>query len=144
MDNLRTSPQFDVVTTFGRLTMALRSLATKQPRALTNLLEAIYNHNPHLSAYNVALSGPHMDDSLERLEELLPDKVGNWHKYRPTINSTAVICRTKLRQSTRPEIICAEFPVAELRRAGADLAPQQKGILVCLACVGVPACWAFV
>ena len=37
-------------TMFRRITVARRSLASKQPRALTNFLGATYNHNPHLSA----------------------------------------------------------------------------------------------
>ena len=66
---------------FGRITVARRSLASKQPRALTNFLGATYNHNPHLSAFSVALPGPDMDDLLEGLEEQLPDKVGQRQNY---------------------------------------------------------------
>ena len=76
IDDLRTLPHFHVGTMFGRITVGRRSLATKQARALTNFLGATYNHNPHLSAFNVALPGPDMDDLLEGLEEQLPDKVG--------------------------------------------------------------------
>ena len=81
IDDLRTLPHFDVGTMFGRITVARRSLATKQARALTNFLWATYNHNPHLSAFSVALPGPHMDDLLEGLEERLPDKVGQRQNY---------------------------------------------------------------
>ena len=48
---------------------------------VTNFLGATYNHNPHLSAFSVALPGPDMDDSLEGLEEQLPDKVGKRQNY---------------------------------------------------------------
>ena len=61
---------------FGRITMARRSLASKQPRALTNFIGATYNHNPHLFAFIIALPSPDVDDLLEGLEEQLPDKVG--------------------------------------------------------------------
>ena len=62
-------------------TVARRSRALKQARALTNFLGATYNHNPHLTAFSVALPGPDMDDLLEGLEESLPDKVGQRQKY---------------------------------------------------------------
>ena len=54
---------------------------SKQPRALTNFLGATYNHNPHLSAFSIALPSPDVDDLLEGLEEQLPDKVGQRHNY---------------------------------------------------------------
>ena len=81
IDDLRTLPHFDVSTMCGRIPVALRSLATKQPRALTNFIGATYNHNPHLSAFSVALPGPDMDDLLEGVEEQLPDKVGQRNNY---------------------------------------------------------------
>ena len=81
IDDLRTLPHFDVGTMFGHITVARRSLASKQPRALTNFLGATYNHNPHLSAFSTALPGPNVDDLLEGLEEQLPDKVGQRQNY---------------------------------------------------------------
>ena len=81
IDDLRTLPHFYAGTMFGRITVARRSLAPKQPRALTNFLRATYNHKPHLSAFSVALPGPDMDDLLEGLEEQLPHKVGQRQNY---------------------------------------------------------------
>ena len=81
IDDLRTLLHFDAGTMFGRIAVARRSLASKQPCALTNFLGATYNHNPHLSAFSVALPGPDMDDLLEALEEQLPDKVGWRQNY---------------------------------------------------------------
>ena len=81
IDDLRTLPHFDPGTMFGRITVARRSLALKQARALTNFLGATYNHNPHLAAFSVALPVPDMDDLLEGLEESLPDKVGQRQNY---------------------------------------------------------------
>ena len=40
IDDLRTLPHFDAGTMFGRITVARRSLASKQPLALTNSLGA--------------------------------------------------------------------------------------------------------
>ena len=79
--DVRTLPHFDAGTMFGRITVARRSLASKQTRALTNFLGATYNHDPHLSAFSVALPGPDMDDLLEGFEEQLPDKVGQRQNY---------------------------------------------------------------
>ena len=81
IDDLRTLSHFDPGTMFGRITVARRSLALKQARALTNFLGATYNHNLHLAAFSVALPGPDMDDLLEGLEESLPDKVGQRQNY---------------------------------------------------------------
>ena len=83
IDDLQILPHFDAGTMFGRITVARRSLASKQARALTNFLGATYNHNPHLSAFSVALPGRDMDDLLEGFEEQLPDKVGRRQHYGP-------------------------------------------------------------
>ena len=80
--DLRTLPHFDGGTMFGRITVARRSLASEQPRALTNFIGATYNHNPHVLAFSIALPGPDEDDLLEGLlHEQLPEKVGQRQNY---------------------------------------------------------------
>ena len=74
----RTFPHFDAGTIFGRITVARRSLATKQARALTNFFVATYNYNPHLSAFSVAFPGLDMDDLLEGLAAQGGSQAGLW------------------------------------------------------------------
>ena len=81
------SPKSVLSTSCGpsRILMSVPCLAASPwrdaPLPPTNFIGASDNHNPHLFAFSIALLGPAVDDLLECLQELLPEKVGHRQNY---------------------------------------------------------------